>query len=58
LTVYERTLPPAPSSGWFGFIVNYKGLDFKCKAKVLTGFIKSQTKLLLELKPVSVSLGH
>jgi hypothetical protein len=32
-------------------VVNAKG-SFKSKAKVLTGFIKSRTKLPLELKPV------
>jgi hypothetical protein len=31
--------------GWFGFMVNPKGL-FKSKAKVLAGFVTSQTKLL------------
>jgi hypothetical protein len=42
-TVCKRTLPPAPSRGWFGFIVNSKGKILK--AKVPTGFIKSLTKL-------------
>jgi hypothetical protein len=50
-TVYKRTLPRAPSR-WFGFIANSRGL-LKLKAMVLTGLIKSQTKLASELEPVA-----
>jgi hypothetical protein len=53
LTVYKRTLPPAPSSGWFGFIVNSKEF-FKLEAKVLTGSIPNQ--VALGLKPVGKPL--
>ena len=48
-TVYKRTLPPAASRGWFGFIINSKGF-VKFKAKVLTGFIKPQTQVALGFK--------
>jgi hypothetical protein len=44
-SLYKRTLPPAPSSGWFGFIVNSKGL-LEFKAKVLAGCIESRARLL------------
>jgi hypothetical protein len=37
--------------GWFGFNVNSKGSSNK--ATVLSGLIESQTKLLLDLKPVA-----
>jgi hypothetical protein len=33
-TVYERTLPPAPSRGWFGFIVILILRLLKLKAKL------------------------
>jgi hypothetical protein len=43
-TVYKRTLPPAPSRSG-SFFYGFKG-NVKLKAMVLTGCIKSQTKLL------------
>jgi hypothetical protein len=42
---YRFTVQADPSRGWLGFIFNNKGL-FLIQAKLLTGFIKSQTKLL------------
>jgi hypothetical protein len=43
--VYKRTLPPAPSSGWFGFIVNSRG-SVKTQTKGADRFYQTQTKLL------------
>jgi hypothetical protein len=51
--VYKRTLPPVPSRGWLGCIVNSNGL-FQIQSKGrLTGFIKSQYPVALRLKPVA-----
>jgi hypothetical protein len=45
---------PDPSRGWFGCIVISKRL-YKFKAMLMTGFIKPQTKVLCELKPVGLT---